>query len=88
MLYLPYVAQFLDLPDIIALRVPQPLMVQFCIEDPLYPLEGQQEADRKIFEIYRKSGYAENYSGKFFEGHHKFDFQMQEAAFDFFEKWL
>lgn len=88
MLYVPHLYRFLDLPDLIALRVPEPLMVQYNKEDPLYTLKGQRDADQKIAEIYSKVGYKENYMGRFYPGIHKFDVEMQEDAFDWFEKWL
>jgi len=88
MLYLPGLAKYLDLPDLISLRVPAPLMVQYDKEDSLYALKGQVEADKKLKAIYRKSGFKNNYSGKFYPGPHKFDAQMQEEAFAWFEKWL
>jgi dienelactone hydrolase len=88
MLYVPYLYKFLDMPDLIALRAPAPLMVQYNEEDPLYPIEGQRRADLKIAEIYSRMGCPENYSGRFYPGPHKFDAEMQEDAFVWFEKWL
>jgi hypothetical protein len=63
-------------------------MVQYDSEDELFSFEGQQEADRKIGEIYGKMGHRNNYVGKFWPGPHKFDVEMQEEAFHWFEKWL
>ena len=88
MLYVPYLYRFLDMPDVIALRAPAPLMVQYNENDPLYTIEGQRQADRKIAEIYSRMEYPENYSGEFYPGPHKFDTEMQEDAFEWFEKWL
>ena len=87
-MYVPRLTSFLDLPDIISLRAPAPLMVQYDSEDELFPIEGQVEADRKIGEIYGKMGYRNNYAGKFWPGPHKFDVEMQGEAFRWFEKWL
>lgn len=88
MLYVPHLPRFLDMPDIIALRVPAPLMVQYNREDEIYSLEGQEQSDRKIRQIYEKMGYPENYSGRFYPGPHKFNIQMQEDTFEWFERWL
>lgn len=88
MLYVPHLPRFLDMPDLIALRAPAPLMVQYNKEDQLYTLEGQEQSDRKLKQIYGKMGCPENYSGGFYAGPHKFDAQMQEDAFQWFEKWL
>jgi hypothetical protein len=87
-LYVPHLFQFLDLPDVIALRAPAPLMVQYNEEDELFTTEGQHEADRKIAEIYSKMEYPQNYVGKFYPGAHKFDVTMQDEAFHWLEKCL
>ncbi|MBO3802596.1 MAG: acetylxylan esterase [Candidatus Brockarchaeota archaeon] len=88
MLYLPHLPRFLDMPDLLALMAPNPLMVQYDLEDDLYTLEGQRGADRKISMIYGKMGKSAHYSGKFYPGPHKFDAEMQEDAFDWFKRWL
>ena len=48
--------KLLDIPDVISLRAPSPLLVQYDIEDRLFSLEGQKEADGKISSIYAKMG--------------------------------
>jgi len=58
------------------------------MEDPLYTIEGQQQADRKIAQIYSKMSHPDNYVGRFYPGPHKFDTEMQEEAFRWFERWL
>jgi hypothetical protein len=84
LMYVPELFRFLDLPDVIAMRTPAPLMVQYNEEDELFTPEGQHHANRKITDIYSKSGYPNNYVGKFYPGPHKFNVAMQEDAF----KWL
>ncbi len=88
MLYLPHLARYLDLPDLIALRAPQPLMVQYDAEDELYTLQGQRDAHARIQAIYDKMGASCRYSGHFYPGPHKFDLQMQADAFAWFDRWL
>jgi dienelactone hydrolase len=87
-MYVPFLLRFLDLPDVIALRAPSPLFVQFDRDDGLFSLEGMTAADHKIGKIYDKMGYPGNYSGKFYPGPHKFDVQMQEDAFAWLKKTL
>lgn len=88
LMYAPQLFKFLDLPDVIAVRAPAPLMVQFNKDDDLFTYEGQSAADQKIAEVYSKMGYPENYVNKFYAGPHKFDSVMQEEAFNWLEKWL
>jgi dienelactone hydrolase len=88
MLYVPHLPRFLDMPDLISLHAPAPLMVQYNMDDELYTLEGQRKADQKLRQIYEKMGHSDNYCGRFYPGPHKFDVEMQEDAFKWFEKWL
>ena len=84
LMYVPNLFSLLDLPDIIALHAPAPLLVQYNRDDELFTPEGQNEAHQKLAEIYSKIGHPENYEGNFHPGAHKFDRAMQEEAF----KWL
>jgi dienelactone hydrolase len=79
--FIPGVHRYLDLPDIVALRAPLPLMVSQCRKDGLFPLEGMEESVKKIAGIYRKAGAAEAFTGKFYDVPHRFDVAMQEDAF-------
>lgn len=84
LMYVPRLYALLDLPDVISLHTPQPLMVQYNEEDELFTPEGQHEADRKISHIYAKAGNPKEYVGRFYSGQHKFDVAMQDEVFD----WL
>lgn len=87
-MYVPHLSSFLDLPDVIALRAPSPLMVQYDIDDELFTLEGQRQADEKIAHIYSQIDHPDNYVGKFYPGPHKFDIEMQDDAFEWLDKHL
>ncbi len=84
LMYVPQLIKFLDLPDIISLHAPAPLLVQCDEEDELFTSQGQHDAQRRIAAIYATSGSPENFVGKFYPGPHKFDARMQNDAFD----WL
>jgi hypothetical protein len=88
LMFVPYLCSYLDLPDVIGLHAPAPLMVQYNEEDELFTPEGQHEADRKIIEIYRKARKPDEYVGSFHSGGHKFDVAMQNEAFDWLGKKL
>ena len=87
-MYVPRLLRYLDLPDIIALRAPSPLFVQYDRDDGLFSLEGMMEADEKISKVYEKMNRPANYIGKFYPGKHKFDVEMQEDAFAWLKKVL
>ncbi len=77
----PGLARVCDWPDLAASRAPSPLLVQYDTEDPLFTLHGMQAADEMIADHYRHAGRPDAYTGQFYEGPHKFDLPMQEAAF-------
>jgi hypothetical protein len=73
-----------DWADLAACRAPSPLLVQYDEEDGLFTPAGMRAAHRRIKEHYRSVGAAQNYVGQFYPGPHKFDLEMQTAAFE----WL
>jgi dienelactone hydrolase len=74
-------ARYGDWPDIAACRAPSPILVQYDSEDELFTLEGMQAAHRRLQELYRMAGTPQGYTGQFYPGGHKFDLEMQSAAF-------
>ena len=86
--FLPGLAHFLDLPDVLGCMVPKPLMVQQCSRDELYTMDGMKEALRKLEAIYAKAGASSNFIGRFYDRPHTFSLKMQEEAFDWLDRWL
>jgi dienelactone hydrolase len=80
----PGLAVVADWPDVAAAAAPQPLLVQYNREDPLFSLAGMQAADERIAAQYRAVGRPTGYTSQWYPGPHKFDVEMQQAAFD----WL
>src|SRR5271154_4777913 len=77
-------SQFGDWPDLAASAAPKGLLVQYLLDDELFPSTGVTNADAIIKAYYRDAGCANRYVGQFFPGAHRFDLEMQGAAFD----WL
>jgi dienelactone hydrolase len=75
----------IDWPDVAACRAPAPLLVQYDREDNLFPLDGAEAAHHRIAEHYLGTT---SYTGQFFDGPHKFDQAMQEAAFTWLDDVL
>mgnify|MGYP000350858009 CR=1 FL=1 len=75
-------------PDIAACRAPSPLMVQYNREDELFTLAGMRAAHRRLRRHYTAAGAPENYVGRFYPGHHKFDLVMQRDAFAWLRRKL
>jgi len=74
-------ARYGDWPDLAACRAPSPLLVQYDEDDNLFTLKGMQAADVRLADHYQHVGCPEAYVGQFYPGPHKFDLEMQTAAF-------
>jgi len=70
-----------DWPDLAACRRPAPLLVQYNRHDQLFTLEGAIAAHERIGAHYAAASAEAAYLGQFFDGPHKFDREMQLAAF-------
>ncbi len=86
--FVPTLHRSLDLPDLVALRTPRPLLVLQCRRDALFPLEGMEESVRKIAAIYRKAGAPGQFTSRFYDLPHIFNVQMQEDAFAWLDQIL
>jgi len=88
MIYVPLLPRDLDYPEILGLRLPKPALVQNNNEDPLFTLPEMQRADTMLREAYDRAGASENYRCSFYPGPHKFDAEMQQEAFAWFDRHL
>jgi len=88
MVWTPLLARYLDYPEIMGLRLPKPTMVLNDIEDDLFTLSEMHRADEILRQVYDKAGVSDRYVCNFYPGPHKFDAQMQEDAFTWFDRWL
>ena len=88
MAFTPLVPKELDFAEIIGVRAPLPTLVLNNTEDPLFTLSEMKEADKILREVYNKAGAGDSYKCSFHPGLHKFDKNMQEEAFDWFDQWL
>lgn len=88
MTYTPLLPRYLDFPEILGLRVPLPTLVQNNTEDELYTMQGMTRADEILQEVYDKAGAGQYYQCSYYPGPHKMDRQMQQEAFQWFDRWL
>jgi dienelactone hydrolase len=88
MAFVPSISRDLDFPEIIGTRVPMPILILNNSEDPLFTLSEMKEADTVLRDVYKKAHVEDHYKCSFYPGLHKFEKDMQEEAFDWFDKWL
>jgi dienelactone hydrolase len=86
--FLPTLHRYLDLPDVLSLMAPKPLLVQQCSQDRLFPLAGMKEAVAKVEAVYAKVGAKDRFSGRFYDVPHRFTRPMQDEAFAWFDRQL
>jgi len=81
MIYIPGLLRHMEFPDILSAFTPNPLFVQQCREDNLYPEAGMQEAADRIEAVYQKTGAPEAFKYAFYDCPHCFGRDMQKEAF-------
>lgn len=77
-----------DWPDIAASRAPLPLLVQYDMQDNLFTEDGMRDAHMRLQEHYWNVGKPDAYTGQYYPGPHKFDLEMQAAAFAWLKEHL
>ncbi|HLU33357.1 MAG TPA: hypothetical protein VKZ74_04960 [Natronosporangium sp.] len=88
MLFPPGLAARGDWPDLAASRAPSPLLVQYLLDDALFPRAGMYAAHQRLAERYARAGAPHAYIGEFYPGPHRFDLGMQDRAFTRLGQWL
>ncbi len=88
MTYVPLLPNELDFPEILGLRMPLPTLVLNDTNDNLYTIGEMKKAESILNEVYKKAKAESNFKCSFYPGPHKFDKNMQNEAFDWFDKWL
>ena len=81
-------ARYGDWPDLAACRAPSPLLVQYDWDDDLFTPQGMRDADAKLKAHYASVSNPGAYVGQFYPGPHKFNLEMQAAAFAWLKKSL
>jgi dienelactone hydrolase len=86
--FVPGLHQHLDLPDVVSMLAPKPLLVQQCKQDGLFPLAGMEASVAKIAAVYEKAGIKDRFHGRFYDVPHRFDVAMQDEAFAWLDQQL
>jgi hypothetical protein len=86
--YLPGLHRYLDLPDVASLHAPNPLLVQQCSQDRLFPPVGMKDSVEKIAAVYAKADAKDRFTSRFHDVPHQWTRPMQDEAFDWLDKHL
>ena len=81
----PYIARYLDYPDVAGLAAPKPMLFYNGTEDPLFPIECVKEGYEKMHKIWSANKADAKLHTEIVEGmSHEFRYDRQQSAFD----WL
>jgi len=81
----PYIARYLDYPDVAGLAAPKPMLFYNGTEDPLFPVEDVKNAYSKLHKIWTANKADNKLHTEIIEGiSHEFRYKQQMSAFD----WL
>lgn len=88
MIYVPRQLEYLDLPDVVTLGAPKPLMIINCKKDQLYTMEAMEASAGKIVRVYEKFGAPDRIKVSWYDVPHSFNTGMQDDAIRWLELWL
>lgn len=80
----PYLARYLDYPDVAALAAPKPMLFYAGEHDPLFPLPSVRDTFKKMEQVWAAFGAAQKLHTQVWPLAHEFNSAQQQAAFD----WL
>lgn len=83
--YIPNILKYADLPDIVSLIAPRPLLIENGTRDPLYTLKVVEKEYTKVQKVYELLGGSDRVDIDLFEGSHRFS---GKKAFNWFDQWL
>jgi dienelactone hydrolase len=79
----------LDMPDVVSLAAPRPLLNINGLKDGLFPVEtGIKPAYRTLETVYTKLGAADRFKGSLYDAPHEFNAEMQQEAWAWLKKWV
>ncbi|HZJ57673.1 MAG TPA: alpha/beta hydrolase family protein [Clostridia bacterium] len=83
--FIPGLVNHAEMPDIIGLIAPRPLLIESGTDDPIFPINATQNAYDKVKEIYKFLDAEDRIDSDFFEGEHEIS---GVKAYDWLVKWL
>lgn len=83
--YIPGLLQHAEMPDLISLIAPRPLLIESGTKDHIFPIPHADEAYARIQQVYKLLNQEERLDRDVFEGGHQIS---GNKAYDWFKKWL
>jgi dienelactone hydrolase len=83
--FIPGVLSHAELPDIIGLIAPRPLLVESGQEDPIFPIASTRQAIDQITAVYQATQSIDRFAYDIFPGAHRI---WGETAYPWLQRWL
>jgi len=86
---LPGLYRKLDMPDVVSLAAPRPLLNINGTRDGLFPVDtGVKPAYQTLETVYAKIGAKDKFRGHLYEAPHEFNLEMQTEASEWLKNWI
>ncbi len=86
--YVPGVLKWGDIPEIVSLIAPRPLLILNGAQDLRFPLAGAREVVARAGMVYRRLGKPEALELFVSPKGHEFTDEMRQRAYHWFDRWL
>ncbi len=83
--YVPGILRFCEMPDLVRLIAPRPLLIESGLEDPIFPIQAAKKAAENILDMYKFFHAQQCLETDFFAGDHQIH---GEKAYPWLQRWL
>ena len=86
--YVPGILKWGDIPEVVSLVAPRPLLLLAGERDPIFPVSGTREVAARAGVLYRRLGVGEALELYVSPGAHELTEEMRSRAYHWFDRWL
>jgi dienelactone hydrolase len=86
--YLPGILKWGDIPEIVSLIAPRPLLILNGEQDWRFPIQGAKDVVGRAGMLYRRLGAADALELFISPAGHEFTDEMRQRAYNWFDRWL
>jgi len=86
--YVPGILRWGDIPEVVSLIAPRPLLILNGEKDWRFPIEGAREVVNRAGRLYRRLGEADALELFVSPGDHEFTDEMRQRAYHWLDRWL
>jgi len=84
----PYLRNSMDYADVASIACPKPMLFFNGSQDALFPVESVERSYQRLQTVWEQNNCRDRLQTRMWPAAHEFNIEMQEAAFQFFARWL